>query len=58
MSGVFTYVSFLAVYYLLLVGLDLFGSFMEYRKSILMVLKIRLQSNSKWISIQILQWRP
>jgi hypothetical protein len=35
MSGVFTYISFLAIYYILLVGLDLIGSFLEYRKSIL-----------------------
>lgn len=35
MQGVFTYVSFLAVYYLALVILDIVGSVLEYRKSIL-----------------------
>lgn len=35
MTGIFTYVSFLAVYYLVLVILDVVGSVLEYRKSIL-----------------------
>ena len=35
MTGVFTYISFLAIYYLILVLLDLVGSVLEYRKSIL-----------------------
>jgi multisubunit Na+/H+ antiporter MnhE subunit len=35
MTGIFTYASFLAIYYLALVILDIVGSVLEYRKSIL-----------------------
>ena len=37
MSGIFTYISFLSIYYIVVVIIDIIGTIREYRKSIFSV---------------------